>query len=1037
MSSLVRLNRLRHWIDPLLSICALLISRLDSVSTTGVGLSSFFAYHQARMRYQYFIKSIVILGIVGPGLMAQNYTIVDQPWPESLGNHRALLELDQAAEAVAVDLVWRRHDQNPEQRRFIIIHEESGDTIPNIHRFHLDNERCQLIVGPVLKTGKYHFYYLPYEVQKEYGFYSRDYLDPEDPADPSWVKQNDLSQRDAWSRLPKAKLVSLQARTAFDSFYPMEVIALKSEKDVLLRDHQEDFLVFPEDRKYPIRMLDDVPQRWIEKGPSNVFKGGALRNEYYVFQLGLYASTQDLEHVQVEFFPLQSDETSLSADRITCFNTGGIGPYGDTFAIELKVAKGGVQPLWIGVDIPEETAAGIYRGEVIISADGVESQTIAINLEVASEILTDRGDGEKWRHSRLRWLNSSLGLDHRPTQPFEPILDLGENTFGLTDKRMTLAENGFPGSLKVGSAEILEDAMTLEIMTEDGNLECSHPYNIKRLKDEPGILTGTWESTSEHLHLSGFGSLEADGHMNYQVKLQAKKRVALKDVALHIPFRKEIAQYMMGMGLPGGLVPESHESKWKGPHDSFWVGNTEAGLWCELRGGSYHGPLLNLYRPDHPHSWNNEGKGGFKIERTSGQVHAIAYSGARDLNEGQEITFEWSILLTPVKQIDLKSQFLDRYYHNGGDPVPRDSDLTSGVKIVNLHHANNYNPHINYPFVAVDSMRWFVEWMHQKGLKVKIYYTIRELTNYTTELWALRSLGNEILGGGKGGGYPWLQEHLVTNYRPQWYQWFPDQSADASIVNAPGESRWYNYYIEGLAWLVKHVDIDGLYLDDVSYDRRTVKRIRKVMDDLKPGCLLDLHSNTGFSKGPATQYAEFFPFMDKLWFGESFQYDHMPPENWLVEVSGIPFGLMGDMLHGGGNRWLGMLFGMTVRHPWLTEGVVCDPRPVWEIWDSFGIHDSKMIGFWEDTPLVRSSNSEVKATAYVKEHQILIALGSWASEKTSTTLTLDWDLLGVSRPDHTQWVAPKIQDFQVQQTFPLNDPIEIEPKKGWLLLLDY
>ena len=105
----------------------------------------------------------------------------------------------------------------------------------------------------------------------------------------------------------------------------------------------------------------------------------------------------------------------------------------------------------------------------------------------------------------------------------------------------------------------------------------------------------------------------------------------------------------------------------------------------------------------------------------------------------------------------------------------------------------------------------------------------------------------------------------------------------------------------------------------------------------KPGCLIDLHSNTGLSKGPANQYAEFFPYVDKLWFGESFLYNEMSYENWLVEVSGIPFGLMGDMLHGGGNKWLGMVFGMTTRLPWTTEGVTCDPVAVWRIWDEFGI----------------------------------------------------------------------------------------------------
>ena len=41
-----------------------------------------------------------------------------------------------------------------------------------------------------------------------------------------------------------------------------------------------------------------------------------------------------------------------------------------------------------------------------------------------------------------------------------------------------------------------------------------------------------------------------------------------------------------------------------------------------------------------------------------------------------------------------------------------------------------------------------------KGCKVKLYYTIRELTNVVPEIWALRSLGDEILQGGNGGGFP-------------------------------------------------------------------------------------------------------------------------------------------------------------------------------------------------------------------------------------------------------------------------------------------
>lgn len=114
----------------------------------------------------------------------------------------------------------------------------------------------------------------------------------------------------------------------------------------------------------------------------------------------------------------------------------------------------------------------------------------------------------------------------------------------------------------------------------------------------------------------------------------------------------------------------------------------------------------------------------------------------------------------------------------------------------------------------------------------------------------------------------------MTNYTPQWYEHFDNAdkqgiTADASILTAEGDSRWYNYYIEGLRWMVQNMDIDGIYLDDVSFDRRILKRMRRAMESVKPGCLIDLHSNTGFSRGPANQYTEFFPYVDKLWFGES------------------------------------------------------------------------------------------------------------------------------------------------------------------------
>lgn len=988
-----------------------------------------------KMKFFYsLIFAAITLKVFSQTVSEPKYTVPIKPWPESFGNHRAVIEVPKASQLVVLDLYWRRHDQDPQKRLFLIIDAVTGDTIQNIYRYSVTNERCRLAFGPVKKAGTYYFYYLPYVVQTDWGFYNKEYPGPEKSLSAQWVNTSGVGDMSRYKTFPEAKVVEYQSRSAFDSFYPMEVIALAAEKKSLIAKYPSEYLVFPEDREFPVKMKDEIPQRWIEKGLSSEFSGEACRNEYYAFQLAVFSSKKEIKNVKIQFTELTSGSAVIPDSALTCFNTGGTDPYGEKFTKKIDVPAGMVQPFWIGIDIGDKIPAGTYTGEVTVKPENAPEQKIRLEIKVNETMLADRGDSEPWRHSRLRWLNSTLGIDDNPVKPYDVIRFAGNNSYKLTNKFFTRGVNGFPETISVDGTDILAGPFNFVTETEAGAEKFSLPQQSTLIKNEPGFIGGSWKCFSGNFEMSGTGTIESDGYFNYKIILKALKDVNVKDVRLEIPFNPKVAQYIMGMGLPGMLLPDQYEGGWNGPYDSFWIGNTKGGLWCELRGDEYHGPLLNLYKPSYPAAWYNDGKGGFRFKKEASGTKAVAYSGIRSIKSGEEITFEWSFLITPVKKVDTQSQFINRYYHNGENPMPSDEDLACGVKVVNLHHANNYNPHINYPFIAVDSMKWFVNKMHSKGQKVKIYYTIRELTNYATEIWALRSLGDEILGDGGGGGYMWLREHFVTGYRPQWYQYFPDKSPDASVVSAPGASRWYNYYIEGLAWLVKNVDIDGLYLDDVTYDRRTVKRIRKVLDYNKPGCMLDLHSNTGFSKGPATQYTEYFPYVDKLWFGESFQYDKMPPENWLVEVSGLPFGLMGDMLQGGGNRWRGMVYGMTVRHPWTTEGVLCDPRPVWKIWDEFGIENSEMKGYWEQDCPVKTDRDDVKATIYQKDNTALIAVGSWADGPVNFKLSFNWKLLGINK-ENAVLHAPYIKDFQEERTFQIDEAIPVEPKKGWLIYI--
>ena len=88
-----------------------------------------------------------------------------------------------------------------------------------------------------------------------------------------------------------------------------------------------------------------------------------------------------------------------------------------------------------------------------------------------------------------------------------------------------------------------------------------------------------------------------------------------------------------------------------------------------------------------------------------------------------------------------------------------------------------------------------------------------------------------------------------------------------------------------------------MYIDDLAFDRVTMKRVRKVLDRARPGSLIDFHSANQFNPRDgfgscANVYLEHFPYVNRLWYGEYFD-PNSPPDFWLTELSGIPFGADG------------------------------------------------------------------------------------------------------------------------------------------------
>lgn len=951
-------------------------------------------------------------------------------WPDGLGNHRAVVRATEKSDAVLARIPWRL--KQGLDVKGIIVTDADGNRLRNMQwaRTGLDSGE---VIFQADQPGDYYIYYMAYTSNPLPWDYSVTYTPYTNSSDHAWLQRHNLSDSDphpeAWANLPLAEVIAIQARSEFDRFDPMEVPAGYEETKRLLDQYPgRTYMVFPEDREHPIRMTTAIPQRWAQAGRRDEFQGEACRGEFYVFQIGVSPISKKLENVTAAFTSLRSEDGKvIPSSVLRCFNVGGTDWLGRPMKKTLNIDYG-VHALWFGVQVPKDASPGRYAGSIILRPANAEESSIRLVLQVTDKVLDDAGDSDLWRLSRLRWLDSTIGLDDEVVAPYTPM-KVRDRTVSCLGREVKLADTGLPGSIKSGGLEILARPMTFVVETTKGIVK------FKGGKPEISVGKGsvTWEAESSggDLTLICQAKMEFDGYTNFRVSVRSEGWIGVKDVRLEIPIKREVATYMMGLGREGGFRPEKWQWVWDIDrcNNAVWIGDVDAGLQCKLKGPEDTWDIYDLHSAGIPKSWGNEGKGGCTVTEDGDAVVVSAYSGERTLELREGMEFRFGMLITPVKPLD-PAHWDQRYYH---DYVPPEKAVESGANIINIHHGNELNPYINYPFLTVDKLAAYVKSAHAKGVKVKIYYTVRELSTHLPELWALRSLGYEVFTDGPGGGSSWLREHLLDHYAPAWHHVFPDGTVDAAIITT-GLSRWHNYYLEGLAWLLRNVGIDGLYLDGIGYDREIMKRVRKVMDRTRPGSLIDFHSGNEFPfhdlrVSPANKYMEHFPYINSLWFGEGYDYNRSP-DYWLVEVSGIPFGLYGEMLHGNGNPWRGMIYGMTARY---YSGA--DPKHIWKLWDDFGIKDAKMIGYWSPDCPVRTDRQGVLATVYRRDGRALISLASWEKDPVRVRLAIDWKSLGID-PAKSRLTAPAISGFQDAASFEPSDEIPVEPGRGWLLIAD-
>jgi len=78
-------------------------------------------------------------------------------WPAELGNHRAVVQVDRPAEAILVELPWRRRDPDPDKKAVLVFDAATGRRIANAVAVSVTPARGEIVFQPTAAPGKYYF----------------------------------------------------------------------------------------------------------------------------------------------------------------------------------------------------------------------------------------------------------------------------------------------------------------------------------------------------------------------------------------------------------------------------------------------------------------------------------------------------------------------------------------------------------------------------------------------------------------------------------------------------------------------------------------------------------------------------------------------------------------------------------------------------------------------------------------------------------------------------------------------------------------
>lgn len=206
---------------------------------------------------------------------------------------------------------------------------------------------------------------------------------------------------------------------------------------------------------------------------------------------------------------------------------GGVDEHGVPFTKAYSVSgNGSVGSMWVGVALPSTMKAGSYSASIVLAGSGRPgSVQMKLNLDVIEApgggAVPNQGDDDVYKMTRLRWLDSTIGIDDNVTMPFTPIKvskQASSIVAQTVNKVVTIAANGLIQSALVSSFKtrrgkpvtetynVFASPVVFELITSSGStvpLTITQPATIVSQTDADLMWTSTMSAPGVKLQLNG------------------------------------------------------------------------------------------------------------------------------------------------------------------------------------------------------------------------------------------------------------------------------------------------------------------------------------------------------------------------------------------------------------------------------------------------------------------------------------------------------------------------------------------------------